>query len=250
MPSFEDLPPELQLQSLSHLSAREIQKGRRTSRYFRDLIDLKSNETLLIQPGISASRARVQALFQVVPKNPTSAVTSVHPTQQYCEFPVTKLDESGNDTALLDAFRDFSALYGVGNAGRDSKYMDHLGAFARHFVTRLKESHKEPSASRNGTKLYPTQWQYLLANLVIIHLHHYHGVGLPTMRDRMTARIAQWGVITPRQARYMISSIEKGFLADIPYRPDWDYKSLDSHKAVFHGLSVIESSNNLIGSRR
>ncbi|EME85524.1 uncharacterized protein MYCFIDRAFT_82727 [Pseudocercospora fijiensis CIRAD86] len=57
--SASDLPIELEVRILSELPAREIQRCRRISKHFRDVIDEKSNAHLLFQPGQIRSRTKL-----------------------------------------------------------------------------------------------------------------------------------------------------------------------------------------------
>ncbi|USW50367.1 Putative F-box domain-containing protein [Septoria linicola] len=66
--SFNDLPAELQLNILSSLPAREVQRSRRVCKEWRDVIDLTSNQPLL--PKVTESREHVRlkdSFFSIFP---------------------------------------------------------------------------------------------------------------------------------------------------------------------------------------
>ncbi|GIZ46986.1 hypothetical protein CKM354_001008800 [Cercospora kikuchii] len=86
-----ELPVEMQLRILSYLPAKEIQRFRRVSRHFRDTIDLKGNQCLLIAPGVAQSMHRFNTFIK-----------------RYCEFPMES--EDGGPDAFLDAIFDFITL--------------------------------------------------------------------------------------------------------------------------------------------
>ncbi|KAF2209162.1 hypothetical protein CERZMDRAFT_100679 [Cercospora zeae-maydis SCOH1-5] len=91
-----NLPIEIQLRILSQLSAKNIQCFRRVRRHFRDMIDLKENQSLLVGPGIGRSMDRLNAVVK-----------------RYCEFPVES--EDGGPDAFLDAILDFISARQYGN---------------------------------------------------------------------------------------------------------------------------------------
>ncbi|KXT18468.1 hypothetical protein AC579_2245 [Pseudocercospora musae] len=53
------LPIEVEINVLSELPARDIQRCRRVCRHFRDIIDEKSNANLLLRPGQTRSRSKI-----------------------------------------------------------------------------------------------------------------------------------------------------------------------------------------------
>lgn len=55
-----DLPVDIEVQILSELPKKEIQRARQVCTHFRDLVDEPSLKTLIVKPGIERSQDRIR----------------------------------------------------------------------------------------------------------------------------------------------------------------------------------------------
>lgn len=85
-----DLPPEIQLRVLLMLPARDVQKCRRISRHFHELIDAPENHSLFLKPGINYALRRLN----------DSIAT-------FCHYPTHEFAKDGTPTSFLRALGFF-----------------------------------------------------------------------------------------------------------------------------------------------